>query len=226
MDHPDLVGGQRIAAIVPLGLQPIIDAQVPGANSYKAGGVYHHNCGKTEVGSLEVAYHLTGEYPDWWQGRRFDRPVQAWAAGKTNETARDIVMHALLGTAIGAKGDKWVSGRMIRGDEVTKITWRNGFPDLVETAHIRHRTGGTSLLGIKSYEQGRGSFEGTAKDIAWADEEPPADVASEMRTRLMTRDGLFLLTFTPLEGHSDVVEGFLGDGVAGEDDLPPIKEAA
>lgn len=200
---------------------------------FRAGAIYPERAfiaanrvGKTEVGAYETAAHLTGRYPHWWEGRRFDRPIEAWAAGKTNETARDIVMKALMGEATGAKGSKHVAGRMIRADDISGITWRNGFADLVESCKIRHVSGGYSLLGIKSYEQGRGSFEGTAKDLAWPDEEPPADVASEIRTRLMTRNGLFMLTFTPLEGHSDVVDGFLRDDVAGEDDLPPTMEAA
>lgn len=46
-DHPSLVGGETIAAIVPIGLQPIVDAHVPKYNNYKAAGVYHHNTGKS-----------------------------------------------------------------------------------------------------------------------------------------------------------------------------------
>ncbi len=37
--------------------------------------------GKTMAGAVEAAYHLTGDYPDWWEGRRFDKPTTAWAAG-------------------------------------------------------------------------------------------------------------------------------------------------
>jgi hypothetical protein len=47
--------------------------------------------GKTEVGAAEMAYHLTGLYADDWHGKRFDKPVRAWAAGVTNESARDVV---------------------------------------------------------------------------------------------------------------------------------------
>jgi hypothetical protein len=32
--------------------------------------------GKTLAGGMEVAFHATGKYPSWWQGRRFDRPVK------------------------------------------------------------------------------------------------------------------------------------------------------
>ena len=35
--------------------------------------------GKTYCGAAEAAIHLTGRYPDWWVGKRFDHPVRAWA---------------------------------------------------------------------------------------------------------------------------------------------------
>jgi len=41
--------------------------------------------GKTYSSSAEIAMHLTGEYPPWWKGLRFDRPVVAWASGETGE---------------------------------------------------------------------------------------------------------------------------------------------
>ena len=45
--------------------------------------------GKTwGVGAYETALHLTGDYPAWWQGKRFAEPVRWWASGKTNETTR------------------------------------------------------------------------------------------------------------------------------------------
>ena len=37
--------------------------------------------GKTECGAAEMSYHLTGQYPADWPGKRFDKPVRAWAAG-------------------------------------------------------------------------------------------------------------------------------------------------
>ena len=43
--------------------------------------------GKTTCGAAELAIYLTGRYPDWWDGRRFDRPIVAWAAGVSAEAA-------------------------------------------------------------------------------------------------------------------------------------------
>ena len=46
--------------------------------------------GKSYVGAMEMAIHLTGEYPEWWEGRKFDKPIKAWVCGASNETTRDI----------------------------------------------------------------------------------------------------------------------------------------
>lgn len=170
--------------------------------------------GKTEgVGGYETTLHLTGLYPDWWDGRRFDHPISAWAAGKTNETTRDIIQHKLLGHPTSINDKKTVSGTgLIPGDSIGKIAWKSGVQDLVDHIKIKHKTGGWSHLGLKSYQQGRGSFEGTEQDAIWLDEEPPLDVYTECVVRTMTTNGLILLTFTPLEGMSDVVLSFLPGG--------------
>jgi phage terminase large subunit-like protein len=81
--------------------------------------------------------------------------------------------------------------------------------DLVDTVKIKHVSGGWSKLGLKSYQQGRGSFEGTAQHVVWDDEEPPEEVYGEQMIRTATTGGILMLTFTPLEGMSEVVQRFL-----------------
>ena len=54
--------------------------------------------GKSFSGAAEMSYHLTGLYPDWWEGRRYDKPITAWAGGVSNETTRHIVQYELLGS--------------------------------------------------------------------------------------------------------------------------------
>lgn len=170
--------------------------------------------GKTEgIGGYETTVHLTGLYPDWWTGYRFNRPISAWAAGATNETTRDIIQAKLLGGVVWDGAKKKTSGEgLVPANCIGDITWKQGVNDLIDTVQIKHVSGGWSALGLKSYQQGRKSFEGTERDLIWADEEPPLDVYSEMLVRTMTTNGLVLLTFTPLEGMSDVVMSFLEDG--------------
>ena len=161
--------------------------------------------GKTwGIGGYETALHLTGEYPDWWDGRRFEHPVEVWAAGDTSETTRDIVQNALMGP-IGHLGEGLVPQANIMGEP----TKRQGVTGAMDTARIKHKSGGASLLGFKSFDQGRKKFQGTAKHVTWLDEEPPEDVYDECLMRLMTTQGLMLATFTPLLGLSNVALRFL-----------------
>ncbi|MCW5978454.1 MAG: terminase family protein [Bryobacteraceae bacterium] len=163
--------------------------------------------GKTEgVGAYEVTCHLTGRYPAWWKGKRFSRAVKVWAAGDTSKTVREIIQAKLLGE-LGHLGEG-----MIPGDLIRKTTRKSGVAGAIDTAWVRHVSGGTSLLVLKSYDQRRESFQGTEQDVIWLDEEPPLDVYTECLMRTMTTGGLVLLTFTPLRGLSDVVLSFLPEG--------------
>jgi phage terminase large subunit-like protein len=127
-----------------------------------------------------------------------------WAAGDTSETTRDVVQKALLGLGGEAVGGELGSGLIPGDDIVGEPSKRMGVSGAVDTAIITHVSGGHSVLGFKSYDQGRRKFQGTEKHICWLDEEPPQDVYEECLLRLMTVNGMMLCTFTPLEGMTDV----------------------
>lgn len=163
--------------------------------------------GKSEGGAFEVTCHLTGLYPDWWTGRRFDGPVEVWACGTTSETTRDIVQTKLFGPADGI--GVWAGG-MVPPNLIKKHTRRaHGLSNSLESVWVQHVSGGVSIVGLKTYEQGRKSFEGTAKHVIWCDEEPPSDCYTEMLFRTLTTSGIVLTTFTPLQGMSEVVTSFV-----------------
>lgn len=192
---------------------------------FKAGATYRERCamaanrvGKTEgMGGYETALHLTGRYPDWWDGRRFDHPVNFWAAGKTNETTRDIVQNKLFGAVTGVAQAKAFSGTgLVYGDCIGKIAWKQGVADLADTVMVKHVSGGWSQLGLKSYQQGRGSFEGTERHGIWLDEEPPLDIYSECLIRTATTNGIVYITFTPLEGTTGTVLMFINPEAVGK----------
>ena len=159
--------------------------------------------GKSEAGAYELTCHLTGAYPHWWTGRRFDHPVECWAVGTNSQTTRDIVQAKLLGS-VQSPGSGMVPAHLIE-----KTISARGLAGALEGAQVRHVSGGLSLVGLKSYEQGRQSFEGTAKHVIWCDEEPPQDSYTEMLYRTITTQGIIMVTFTPLRGMSEVVKGFL-----------------
>ena len=172
-----------------------------GATEMERAAIAANRVGKTRgIGAYEVTCHLTGDYPEWWEGRRFEHPIECWAAGDTSETTRDIVQDALFGP-VSAIGTGMIPQASIVGDPTRRMGVANAF----DTAQIRHKSGGTSLIGLKSYDQGRKKFQGTAKHVIWLDEEPPEDVYDECLIRLMTTNGLMIGTFTPLSGLSNVV---------------------
>jgi len=169
--------------------------------------------GKTMIGAYETACHLTGEYPDWWLGRRWDRPTRGWIAGVTSIATRDIQQKLLCGEP-GVVED-FGSGMIPRGAFVKKrdgsydISLARGVTDSYDTIQVRHASGGISIGRFKSYEQGKAKFQGETLDWAWCDEEPdPIELYIEILTRLVTTRGILYTTFTPLEGETELVKRF------------------
>lgn len=187
--------------------QEVYDFTVPATGNYISVGVVHHN---TYSAGAETAYHLTGRYPDWWQGKRFKKPTTGWAASVTNQGTRDTVQRILLG-----QPGSWGTGSIPK-DQIAEIKRStHGVADAVDTMLVKHISGGVSRLGFKSYDQGRERFQGESLDFGWADEEPPEDVYKEFATRTNATKGIMYLTFTPLKGYSEVVNRFLTDKAPG-----------
>lgn len=164
--------------------------------------------GKTYAGAAEMAYHLTGDYPDWWDGVRWDRPIHAWAAGEGSTEVRDTGQKLLL----GEPGVKEAFGTgMIPKDKIVDVSLSRGVANAYDTVQVRHSSGGISVLRFKSYEQGRTKFQGATIDLVWLDEEPDMEIYTECLARLTATNGYLYMTFTPLKGMSDVAKRFWQD---------------
>src|SRR5215510_13991286 len=159
--------------------------------------------GKTLAGGFEAAMHCTGRYPDWWTGRRFDKPTVGWCCGVTGEVVRDTVQKILVGRT-GQEGTG-----AIPKDAILELVSARGIPDLLDTIRVKHVSGGVSIIGLKTYASGREKFQGETLDYVWLDEEPPADIYTEALTRTNVGASSVWLTFTPLQGVSTVVKRFL-----------------
>lgn len=169
--------------------------------------------GKTIAGGYEMTCHLTGEYPVWWEGKRFDKPITAWCAGDTSKTTRDIIQNKLLGT----NGNHGTG--LIPKDKIVRTLQKVGIPEAVEIIYIKHKSGKNSICIMKSFDQRREAFQGTECDIIWLDEEPPQEIYVECLLRTMTTNGSVYITFTPLMGLSDVVLSFCPNGEMTEGEL-------
>ena len=158
--------------------------------------------GKTLGAGNESAIHATGIYPEWWNGKRFNKPVRCWVAGVTGESTRDNPQRILLGPV----GD--IGSGTIPKSHIIKTSSARGVPDAVETALIKHVSGGVSQITFKAYSDGREKWQGESLDFVWFDEEPPQDIYTEGLTRTNATKGVVFCTFTPLLGMSDVVMRF------------------
>jgi phage terminase large subunit-like protein len=157
--------------------------------------------GKSWLGAFETTCHLTGNYPDWWRGKRFTKPITAIACGKDGKVVRDSVQKILVGPRT-----KFGTG-FIPGDrlDIDRCTASRAATGLYDEIPVRHHSGGWSLLRLKSYDQGREAFEAIELDWVWEDEEAPLDIHKENLMRTMTTHGAVINTFTPLKGATPLV---------------------
>jgi phage terminase large subunit-like protein len=159
--------------------------------------------GKSYSSGAEAAYHATGEYPDWWEGRRWNKRTRGWVSAPSGELVRDGAQRILLGP-VGEWGSGWLPKASI-----VDIVRSRGIPDLADTVIVKHVSGGQSRIKFKTYDQGRIRWQ--AETLEWVsfDEEPPEDIYTEGLTRTNATSGIVWLAFTPLLGMSEVVRRFL-----------------
>ena len=192
--------------------------------------------GKTFSACMEVAYHLTGRYPDWWEGRRWTRPIRAAVTSVTFSQVRDVLQKELVGTQNRDIEDDIGTGTIPRDtidiDKSSKA--RDGaFSELF----VKHSSGGFSSVKFFAYSQGMEPMQGWVADLVLIDEQDKNKfdlIFSELVKRTATVNGLVLATFTPLQGLTHIVRQFwdsTGDfhgGMvnAGWDDAPHISKKA
>src|SRR6202789_3566133 len=171
-----------------------------GSTYFQRAIIAANRSGKTTAALTELSYHLTGNYPFWWMGRRFLNPVSCWAASKTNQMTKEVLQEGFLGKLLD------IGSGLLPRDKIISTTRKAGVSDAVETVYVKHKSGGISECTFKSYDQGREAFQGTYKHVICLDEEPnDFGVYTECLTRTMNKDnpGILTITFTPLLGLSD-----------------------
>lgn len=131
--------------------------------------------------------------------------------------------------------------------------WKNVKKGQVTDVSYRVKTGfseatfilpNTSQCWFRNYAQDISTIEGGEVDIIWFDELVPLDWVETALYRLVTRGGIMLITFTPVEGYSATVKDFLqgcktlatapaellpkipGNPAAGYETVPTLQECA
>lgn len=164
--------------------------------------------GKTWAGAYEVAMHLTGRYPAWWTGKRYPYAIRAMVGSESAELTRKGVQRLLIGPP--ELREEWGTGS-IPFAALKDTSMKQGVPDALSSAVVRHVCGEDSVVQFSSYDQGRSKWQADTVDLVWFDEEPPLPIYSEGLTRTQSTGGQVFVTFTPLLGMSDVVKRFLLD---------------
>lgn len=193
---------------------------------FKAGKDYHqrlfiaaNRVGKTLGMGCELVFHLTGQYPEWWEGKRFESSNQWWVCGVNARDVKVVLQDLLIGK-VNEFGQGLVPYASLDVDTI-KDAKRIDTP--INSFRIKHKSGGWSSVEFKTYEQGRQSFQGTERSI-WLDEECPQDIYTECLTRTATGDNILVMTFTPLKGPTPLIKDFLGEMTISELTDGPIDE--
>jgi len=191
--------------------------------------------GKSQSVCAEAAAHFTGEYPDWWQGQRFDYGGwECWMGSIDNDMQKRGPQRALLGRNLEDQlGKGLIPANCILDYDLRQA----GVKSVVDTMTIKHASGNPVTVKWLTFEQGWRKWQsGDPKIILW-DEEPDdnvvdqAPILSEALTRLVRNNGIFMVGYTPLLGETQLTEHFMDSEdprvyytTAGWDDAPHMSE--
>ena len=135
--------------------------------------------GKTTLGAIELCWHLTRKYPDWypWE-RRYFRPIKAIVVCDANAKIEKVIEPKLKEYLPTEYIIQW---KRITGGYLSRITCKDG-----------------STVDFLSSEQDDLAFEGGDWDFYWGDEPQKKRKYEAIQRGLIDRNGKILLTFTPL----------------------------
>lgn len=178
------------------------DFTVPVYHNYIHAAITHHNSGKTEFAAKRMAQafigtDLSGNTPDWVKERHGKRNIRIWCLHTTHMTsvsAQQNVFYKYLPPEI----------RNIKRTNHTQISFsqKNGFSD--NTAVYMG-----NQIWFLNYAQDIKVVEGGEVDYVWCDELVPQNWLETLRYRLVTRSGKLIVTFTPVQGYTQVVKEYI-----------------
>ena len=166
--------------------------------------------GKTICGCSQDAMDLTGDYPDWYKGKRFNRPVELVCGGINNDKTTKLLQKALIGDPVLKEtswGEGWIAKKYL---DPKKMSLKRGVADSYQTVKVKHYTDGKydglSTLSFQSYEAGKASWMGDTIDIFHLDEEPPMEILEQAGRGCIASGGHIRCTYTPENGQTEVVQ--------------------
>ena len=173
------------------------------------GLIASNQSGKSETACSVVACHATGIYPDWWEGRMYNRPVKIMVAGVDGNHNKNVLQDKLIGTNNWRLKNERGTGMIPKDNLIAEsaVTVRG---DDLSAIKIKHITGGMSEIIFRAYSQGREAAQGFQADLILIDEQPKDDFWSEALVRTAATNGQVVCSFTPLLGMTGLVEELMG----------------
>ena len=163
-----------------------IDYYTPNAMQHKAhlslariivfsGG---NRSGKSTLGAVELVWHITKKYPDWYpQEKRYRGPIKAVIVCDANQKIEKVIEPKVREFL----PRNMMLNRRVVGGYLNRINCRDG-----------------STIDFLSAEQSDMAFEGADWDFYWGDEPQKKRQFDAIMRGLIDRGGRVLLTFTPL----------------------------
>lgn len=176
---------------------------------YDAGATYKqrylragNRTGKTYGAAYEMAMHLTGLYPDWWQGERVTGSGHRFACiGISLDSVAKVMQKELFGVE-----DARVKSELGRGaipiDHIELDEGWNSDGAVIRSCKIKSVYGGYNTIMFYGSNNIDALMGLTLKGV-WLDEEPPfnsLELYSQAVTRTATTGGFVMLTATPEQG--------------------------
>lgn len=166
--------------------------------------------GKTTAGVVEGIWRLTGKHP--WAKAPFiatpERPIRGRVVGVDYPNGIEKILLPEYA--------RWTPQSELLGG-----SWERAYQAKLRL--LRFKNGST--VEFMSYDQDTDKFAGTSRDFVHFDEEPPEDVYSECKARLIDTGGPWWLTMTPVEGMTWIFDRIYLPGSEGRDQTIAVIEA-
>lgn len=200
--------GENLARIASF---PDVNSYVPHAKQKR----FHSSPARTRlyIGGNRSGKTTGGIVEDiWWLTRRHpyrqipDRPI----------AGRIVSVDFLNGISkiIMPQIKQWLPPSQLRGG-----AWTTAYDAQDRVLNLENG----STVEFMSYDQELDKFAGTSRDFIHYDEEPPKDIFTECKARLIDRKGSSWITMTPVEGMTWVYDDLYEPGILGDPTIQIIE---
>lgn len=186
--------------------------------------------GKTVSEGYHFALDVTGDYPDWWTGYRFEHAPNCLALGVDAEQLRSVIQPELFGEIVELPGQrKTFAGGWIHKDEIGRIEWSQ-VPNVARRVEVLTKYGSARVVLRTSSQTKTGtgslSFAGPRICRIWVDECPPDELVGQLNVRTangnLGKGGRIGYTMTPEYGQTGLVTQFMEDRAESQHLIGPV----